>query len=351
MKGIGERFRVAVITQVYNENFFLPIWLNHYGTIFGYENLIVIDDGSDDGSVNDPRIMNLVQKKRTLLDELDRATLISLFHESLLSYYDAIIYTDCDELIVLDPGLGINLCEYLGSVSWTTLNVCGFHVMHDRFEERSLDLDEPLFSQRRFILFDKEYCKPLLSRQPIRWSPGFHTSDKVAIFDENLFMFHLRSVDYERSRSRIRVLNNVQFSNTSLNAGHGFQFRLSEDIFLKMLYDDPNEGISRALDLDVKDALREFLQNEPFNLSVLKVPHRFEESIQLDSKPCIAIEKDSPAVNISCGNQQAPTKRVIQRIFNECLDKMIFTRERSRLLPCPCGSSLRYKHCHGAHQT
>jgi len=38
------------MTMVFNERIFLPIWLAHYGVQFGYENLFIIDDGSNDGS-------------------------------------------------------------------------------------------------------------------------------------------------------------------------------------------------------------------------------------------------------------------------------------------------------------
>jgi hypothetical protein len=49
---------VAAIAMVFNEPVFLPIWLAYYGVELGYENLFVIDDGSNDGFVCDGRIVN-----------------------------------------------------------------------------------------------------------------------------------------------------------------------------------------------------------------------------------------------------------------------------------------------------
>lgn len=210
--------------------------------------------------------------------------LISLFHEACLQYYDAVIFTDCDELILVDPSIEIGLYEYLRNALTTRFNVIGFEVLHDLKNEKKLDLTVPLFSQRRFIMFDKDYCKPLISKEPVRWAPGFHASDKPAIFSEELFMFHLRSIDYDASRARIKILNAVQFSSESLQKNHGSQFRLSEESYLKMLYAEPNERISGALDLDINSAIKEYLKNEDFSSSILHVPQRFEKSIRLSSR-------------------------------------------------------------------
>jgi hypothetical protein len=272
---------------------------------------------------------------------------MSLFHEACLEHFDAVIFTDCDELILIDPSLGIDLYEYLKDTLRTRLNVIGFHVLHNIKDEKILELNSPLFCQRRFIMFDKDYCKPLISKEPIRWTPGFHASSEPAIFSEELFMFHLRSIDYEASRKRIRILNGIQFSGDSLNKNHGSQFRLSEESYLKMLYDDTNERISGVLDLDIKSAIKEYLLNEDFSLSILRVPHRFEGKIHLSSRFCMKLPEDNAVEGTPLYSQETAPKINFQQIFDNCLVKMIFSRERSRLSPCPCGSGIRYKHCHG----
>ena len=64
--------KIAVVTMVFNEREFLPIWLRHYGPQVGYENLFVIDDGSTDGSTNNECIINLIKKPHGVFDEEDR---------------------------------------------------------------------------------------------------------------------------------------------------------------------------------------------------------------------------------------------------------------------------------------
>src|SRR5262245_11380328 len=96
---------IAAITMAYNEAAFLPIWVNHYGSALGESNLFVIDDGSTDGSASANGGYNYLRKGRAAFDEDDRALLVSEFHKQLLSAYDTVIFTDVDELIVVDPRL------------------------------------------------------------------------------------------------------------------------------------------------------------------------------------------------------------------------------------------------------
>lgn len=145
--------KISVITTVFNERVFLPIWLNHYGPKLGYENLFVIDDGSDDGSTLDNRIINLIKKNRTPQDENDRAKLLSCFHAELLNYYDLVIYTDVDEIIVVDPILGLSLNKYLSVDNYEYKNVIGLNVLHRIEKEAQIDFDKPLFEQRKFVRF------------------------------------------------------------------------------------------------------------------------------------------------------------------------------------------------------
>jgi hypothetical protein len=61
---------VAVVTMVYNEPDFLPVWAAHYRAAVGAEHCYVIDHGSDDASIDASGQFNLVQLKRSPLDEV-----------------------------------------------------------------------------------------------------------------------------------------------------------------------------------------------------------------------------------------------------------------------------------------
>jgi len=103
----------AVITFVYNEAVNLPIWQKYYGRIFGGENLFIIDHGSSDGSTGLVGRANKILLPRTELDEHKRCVYMADFHKALLNYFDTVIYTDCDEILVPDLSEYQNLADYV----------------------------------------------------------------------------------------------------------------------------------------------------------------------------------------------------------------------------------------------
>ncbi|MGI4940925.1 MAG: glycosyltransferase family 2 protein, partial [Janthinobacterium lividum] len=69
--------RIAALTMVWNEPFFLPLWLRHYGRHLGPQNCFVLDHGSDDGSTEHLGGACRVLLPRTPLDEEKRARAVS----------------------------------------------------------------------------------------------------------------------------------------------------------------------------------------------------------------------------------------------------------------------------------
>ncbi len=331
--------RIAALTMVYDEETFLPLWLNHYGACFGLENLFVIDDGSTDGSTGNPLIRNLLSKKRALLDEDDRAALVSHVHEALLGVYDLVIYTDVDEFIVMDPDSGMSLAQYVAIKQFACTAPIGFEVIHRRTHEQTIDFRRPLFEQRRFVRFDVDYAKPVISRRPIRWGAGFHGCDLKYKIDCNIILFHLRSVDYELSRRRIAKLNRVRFSQSSIENDYGWQFRLDQEQYLAFLYGADDVRFEDATEREPDAMFLAYIRTGDRSLSTLN-PH-WSSRIRLD---LAAAEDASRAVP-----QPSPiAPQQLQRLFQASLERMIRGRpERARNEPCPCGSGRRFKHCHG----
>lgn len=324
--------RTAVFTMVYNESLFLPVWLEHYGRLFGLENCFVIDDGSDDSSISDARIRNLISKQRGELDEDERALLVSCIHSELLTRYDQVIYTDADELIVVDPAISSDLGAYLSAHNHVHLTPIGFDVIHRTSSESPLNLSGPLFEQRNYLRFRKDYCKTLISRTPLKWVAGFHASDLKPVYDKNLFLFHLRAVDQEYSRQRIRTLNQIRFSENSRRKAHGTHFQWSEDAYLEHLYGLPDSVFSQA---SRKEPIDFFDENALCDASELvEIPLRFKNTVQLTSLSPSTEERTAP-------ENAALLERAIQKAIAAIPD-------RRRNDPCPCGSGKRLKQCHGA---
>ena len=112
--------RIAALTMVRNDEFFLRKWVEYYGSQLGKSNLYVFFDGLDqripdfcDG-VNTMAVNHIEGNVR----EADRGRIDFLSQRAaeLFGKYDMVIGTDVDEFLVVDPRLGITLPEFLSSL-------------------------------------------------------------------------------------------------------------------------------------------------------------------------------------------------------------------------------------------
>jgi hypothetical protein len=192
--------KIAAVTMVYNEPDMLPIWLRHYGGQVGADRCYVIDHGSDDGSTTGIAA-NVVRIPRSPFDEQVRADFVSDFCSSLLRWYDWVIYTDSDELLVADPARYGSLAENCAGDRPDVVTAFGFNMLHRLHHEVALDLSRPILEQRQWGFAVASMAKPLVARVPTRWTPGFHTSQAPVVFD-GLTNFHLAHIDLHMTLRR-----------------------------------------------------------------------------------------------------------------------------------------------------
>jgi hypothetical protein len=188
------RTPLAVVTMVYDEADFLPIWLSHYGRQVGLENCFIIDHGSDDGSTEGLRIGGVIRLKRSQFDERQRCAMIADICSGLLQYYESVAYVDVDEFLVADPDVAPGLVEYARTALVDVTTALGVNLVHLLGHESQLDLSRPILRQRAWMAAFGSMCKPNLIRRRVQWSPGFHTYDGPVEFG-SLFNFHLAYVD------------------------------------------------------------------------------------------------------------------------------------------------------------
>ncbi|MCQ9154576.1 glycosyltransferase family 2 protein [Acidomonas methanolica] len=195
---------LAVVTMVYNEAEFLPLWLRHYGAQIGLGACHVIDHGSEDGSTTGLPGVNVLRIPRSPQDDDRRARAISDYCASLLAWYDAVISVDVDELLVADPAFSSGLVEFARHWRGEVASATGFDVIHLPDEEPSIDWSHVISGQRPWLRFSSAMCKPVLIRSAQRWVPGFHNiEDRPPVLDAPLFLFHLRYVDLANGLKRL----------------------------------------------------------------------------------------------------------------------------------------------------
>jgi Glycosyl transferase family 2 len=239
--------RTAVITFTYNEAVNLPIWLRHYGTNFGEANLFIADRGSNDGSLGAIGEANLLRLPRDSFDEYQKTDFISSFHRSLLNFYDAVIITDCDELLVADPQKYQNLRHYMETTSHDYVSGLGLEVLHIINAELPIDLSKPILSQRRYANFYSAGCKCLISRVPTIWLPGFHSCNHVPRIDPDLYMIHTKLMDYGAAMNRQQVNIDTKWSQRSLEQNLGAHHRFDFKTFVHQCFLVPIDAINRGL--------------------------------------------------------------------------------------------------------
>ncbi len=202
---------LAVVTMVYNEADFLPIWLRHYTRAVGAANCYVIDHGSNDGSTDNLGQVNVIRIPRSPMDENKRCRFVSDLCSSLLTWFDAAAYTDVDEMLVADPAIAPDLISLLDLAAPEVITAFGVNVLHRLHHDLPLHDGAPISAQRRWIYPTGAMAKPLITRRPIQWPPGFHSYDGRPLF-HGLFNMHLAQVDYDMALRRQAKRRSVQWA-------------------------------------------------------------------------------------------------------------------------------------------
>ncbi len=225
--------RVAIMTMVYNERVNLPIWIRHYRRQCPEAALIVLDHGSDDGSTIGLNGVTVLPLGRSGFDDITRAEAIGDLQSALLKYYDTVIYVDCDEMILPDPEIFRSLAEFLDTVHDPVIAPTGLNVQHLTGVEAPIDLSRPILGQRRHARFTPGLCKPLITRVPVRWVAGFHWCDQRPAFRADLYLFHLKYMDFALALRRHQAKREMDWSERSMTLNLAPRQRWPDDRFVE----------------------------------------------------------------------------------------------------------------------
>jgi hypothetical protein len=230
----------AALTIVYNESVNLPIWIDYYGRLFGRGNLFVIDHQSTDGSTQNLGEVNVTRIPREKYDNSDKSHILSSMHSALLRAYDTVAVTDCDELLVPDPAKYQDLNDYIARALADYATGLGLDVKHIIDREAPIDLARPILAQRKYAVFSSSECKTLLSRIPLTLAPGAHALTVPPKFDPDLFVFHLKLMDYGLAFTRQQTINlQLPWSERSFTNQEGVHHRYPISDFIRQSFVSP----------------------------------------------------------------------------------------------------------------
>ena len=192
--------RIAAITMARNDTFFLSRWIEYYGREIGTENLYIYLDGTDQEIPKNAGATHITKLPHTDMSRAAgdkyRIGKMSDLASDLFKKYDIVIGCDCDEFLIVDPGLGTTLADYLSHKKInTTLSGLGLDVGQHMTHEKSLDTSKPFLTQRAYALLS---TKPVVINRPVRWGSGFHSiSGHNFHIDPNLYLLHFGAVDMD----------------------------------------------------------------------------------------------------------------------------------------------------------
>lgn len=273
--------RVCALTNVFNEAVNLPIWLRYYGAQFGQTNLIVLDHGSNDGSTRDLGNVSIVRLPRTPFNDVQRAALVSAFATGLLQFYDAVVYSDCDEILVADPAEYVGLLDFVARMTGPAATAIGLNLKQDLTFEDALISDQEILSQRSLVQFVSPMCKTLLVKKPPSWGGGFHSSNFEPAFG-GLYLFHLRDVDLARSLQRLTITRQVEFADPQ----HGMHHRATADAYVKRFLPVSTASVTDSWDFSADTQAfherivhshtdRWYIPQHWHGATHVRIPHRF----------------------------------------------------------------------------
>lgn len=275
--------KIGVISMARNDHFFIPKWIEYYGSQVGYENLYLILDGHDQEIPRSSEPVNVIriphQEQNRASGDRNRINLISCFAKALFQRYDLIIAHDIDEFLVADPDHNPSLVDYLQRpIRFASLSALGLDVGQNLDHEKPIDPARPFLQQRSFAHVSARYTKAVVATRPVSWGSGFHrVRYRNFHIDPNLFLFHFGMVDYAISKGKME-------DGLLLNAGWQGHFDRRYELFDLVTKKTPVDG-----DGFFKQARRRqnlfrpfFMLNKPGMLPekpVIRIPDRFRNIV------------------------------------------------------------------------
>ena len=203
--------KIAAITMVRNDDFYLRKWVEYYGRQLGKQNLYIYFDGLDQeiASFCEGTTAIKVPKigKKVVSAEKGRLQFLSWKAAELMSAgYDLVIGVDADEFIVVDPKRDMSLAEYLSQARIKgSISGLGLDFGQKLGEEADITEELPFLQQRHYAQIGTRYTKPSILAEPLTWGSGFHRIKGHNFhIAKDLYLLHFGYFDQRRLQDRFQ---------------------------------------------------------------------------------------------------------------------------------------------------
>lgn len=277
--------KIAALTMVYRDHWFLSRWIKHYGGHFGNSNLFIVSHGNEkpirkmaDGA----NVIGIVRETQGDFDVL-RWGLLNDILQVLLKSYDCVIIGDVDELIIPNPISGTDLVTALQQKGPEPVSFVTGVELVEQAGDVPIDDDTCLLAQRKAGQWNWRYTKASVVYSPVNIGRGAHYASNTRYHNaENLLLVHLKFAnrmvfdDVLESRADIREVGTD--GKTRTPRGNGWTnetlqnvIRKQNDLPLCDFYDGLaafREGTRQDEGVHRKTFPKRFFLNKRFELPV-----------------------------------------------------------------------------------
>lgn len=207
---IVEKRPWCALTIVREEDFYLPKWYKYHSQFLDDRDIYVIHHITS----NPDTCTDFIKDKVNILPEYNEVfsslwlnKIVRKYHRQLLEKYEAVCFTEVDEILFTDPkvcpDLGAFMKSFLSQDEQTNVRCVSYTMMHlpDK-EPGSFINDKNILDQRKYWYRYNYYDKPLISKVPLDWVLGFHTAPGMGPIVPCLYMIHFHQYDFDRYMER-----------------------------------------------------------------------------------------------------------------------------------------------------
>lgn len=237
--------KCAIFVMVQDEKIFLPIWLKYYSRYIDGNDIYVFDHRTTDGSIEECAGLfkfNIIKLDYPYsFDHPWFQFVARTVQAKLLKYYEYVIFTDIDEIILADINKYSGLDDYINNLDSDYVRCFGYELIHLKDKEETFDLKKPVLAQRKYWYHNIYYDKTLISKKPLFWKIGFHNVVNIkSNMDKDLLLIHIHKLDFDMCWNKSFERSKLPWKKSEIVKRRGFQNRMTDvEEFKKYYYGWP----------------------------------------------------------------------------------------------------------------